>query len=149
MGLFGSPKASSISGNKIYCFFLPRKKAGALPCAGHEQSVVCLRSPDTVNTLTFGWSHGSRICESLSPCFYSTNIPPSEIVSPLAIGFPIFPRFCSTFPNFFHFIRFSMRIIASASCLPVYHYNLLLAILFTQIFDILTVVWLSPAFVRC
>lgn len=43
---------------------------------------------------------------ALSPCFYSTNIPPCEIVSPLDTGFPIFPRCCSTFPNFFHVVRF-------------------------------------------
>lgn len=46
-----------------------RKKAGALPCAGHEQSVISLRSPDTVNIMTFGWQHGSRLVKPYLPAF--------------------------------------------------------------------------------
>lgn len=59
-GSLALPKPQAFLGTN-FCFFLPEKKAGALPCAGHEYSVISLWPPDTVNIMTFGWSHGSRI----------------------------------------------------------------------------------------
>lgn len=63
-----------------------------------------------------------------------------------------FPDISEIFLNIsqlFYFVGLSMRIIAPTDCLPIYHYNYQTCILFTQIIDILTVVWLCPAFVRC
>lgn len=102
-GSLALPKPQAFLGTKFTASSCQGKRLALYPARvmNSLSSVFCLRFPDTVDTLTFGWSHGSLMCVSLPPGLYSTNMPSSEIVSSLVTGFPTFPRFCSTFPNFF------------------------------------------------
>lgn len=147
MGLFGSPKASSISGNKF--LLLPAREEGwrfilrGSWIVSHKSAVSGYHQH--YDRWLVAWEPD---WESLSPCFYSTNMPPSEIVSPLDTGFPIFLKCCSTFSNFFMTCDFPIRIISFADCLPIYPYNSLIANLLTQITYIKIVVCICPTFVR-
>ena len=121
-GSLALPKPQAFLGTNISAPSLPKEEGWRFTLrgswmVGHLSSVSGHRQrPDL---WLVAWE---RIRESLSSCFYSTNIPPSEIVSPFDTGFPIFPKCCSTFPNF-SFYAISMRIIAFKDCLPIYPYN--------------------------
>lgn len=147
-GSLALPKPQAFLGTKFTASSLPKEEGWRLTLRG-SWIVGHLPSVSGYRQHSDHWLVAEVLdYESWSPRFYSTNIPPSEIVSPLDTGFPTFPRFCSTFPNFFYLVGFSMRMISSADCLPVYHYNCQTCILFTQIIDVSTVVRLGSTFVQ-
>lgn len=123
MGSLALPKPQALLGTKFTASSLPKEEGWRLTLRG-SWIVGHLPSISGYRQHSDHWLVAEvSDCESGSTCFYSTNIPPSEIVSPLDTCFPIFPRYCSTFPNFLYFVGFSMIIIALADCMPVYHYN--------------------------
>lgn len=148
-GLSGSPKASSITGNKIYGFFFAKGRRLALNPArvmNSRSSAFGLRIPSSFWPLVGRRGAGLWIrfslhlldkCTAMWDCFASRY------------RFPDISEILLNIAQLFYFWRFSMRIISSADCLPVYHYNYQICILFTQIIDILVVVCCCPAFVRC
>lgn len=148
-GLSGSPKASSITGNKIYGFFFAKGRRLALNPARvmkSRSSALGLRIPSTFWPLVGRRGAGLWIRFSLHlldkhtakwDCFASRY------------QFPDISEILLNIAQLFYLGRFSMRIISSADCLPVYHYNYQICILFTQTIDILVVVCRCPAFVRC
>lgn len=148
-GLSGSPKASSITGNKIYGFFFAKGRRLALNPARvmkSRSSAFGLRIPSTFWPLVGRRGAGLWIrfslhlldkCTAMWDCFASRY------------RFPDISEILLNIAQLFYLGRFSMRIISSSDCLPVYHYNYQICILFTQIIDILIVVCYCPAFVRC
>lgn len=99
-GSLALPKPQAFLGTKFTASSLPKEEGWRLTLRG-SWIVELLPSGSGYRQHTDHWLVAEvSDYESWFPRFYSTNIPPSEIVSPLNTGFPIFPRFCSTLPNF-------------------------------------------------
>lgn len=148
-GLSGSPKASSITGNKIYGFFFAKGRRLALNPARvmkSRSSAVGLRIPSTFWPLVGRRGVGLRI--RFSPLLLDKHTAKWDCFAS-RYRFPDISEILHNISQLFYFGRFSMRIIAPADCQPVCHYNYQTCILFTQIIDILTVVCYYPDFVRC
>lgn len=149
MGLFGSPKASSISGNKIYGFFFAKGRRLALNPARVMNSrsyAFGLRIPSTFWPLV--GRRGVGLWIRFSPLLLDKHTAKWDCFAS-RYRFPDISEIFLNISQPFYFMGFSMRIITPTDCLPVYLYNYLICILFTQIIDILIVDWCCPAFVRC